>query len=279
MTHHEKATRFFALHQSGSSFLLPNAWDGASARLFEEAGFPAIGTTSAGIAFAHGSPDGERIGRDEMLHTIARIVSVVQIPVTADIEAGYGTGSGEVANTIEQVIAAGAVGVNIEDNTGDPTSPLYPVEKQMERIAAARETAQRMNFPLVINARTDTYLAQVGEGQARLEETIHRGRAYLQAGADSIFVPLVLDPASIQILVREIPAPLNLLSLPDGPSARELFQLGVARVSIGHNAMLATMGLVSHMAAELRERGTSETMKRYFYGFAEGAALFVSPHR
>ncbi|MDQ2903745.1 MAG: isocitrate lyase/phosphoenolpyruvate mutase family protein [Chloroflexota bacterium] len=149
----------------------------------------------------------------------------------------------------------------------------------MERIAAAREAAQRMNFSLVINARTDTYLAQVGEGQARLEETIHRGRAYFQAGADSIFVPLVLDPASIQTLVREIPAPLNLLALPDGPSARSLFQLGVARVSIGHNAMLATMGLVSHMASELHEHGTSEPMKRYFYGFAEGAALFAPPHR
>src|SRR5260370_24195372 len=136
-----------------------------------------------------------------------------------------------------------------------------------------------MNFPLVINGRTDTYLAQVGEGQARLEETIRRGRAYLQAGADSIFVPLVLDPAIIQILVQEIPAPLNLLALPDRPSPHELFQLGVARISIGHNAMLATMGLVSKMAHELREHGTYETMNQYFYGFAEGAALFASPHR
>ncbi len=279
MTHHEKAVRFLALHQPGSSFLLPNAWDGASARLFEKAGFSAIGTTSAGIAFAHGSPDGERIGREAMLRAIARIVSVVQIPVTADIEAGYGSSSSEVATTIEQVIAAGAVGVNIEDNTGDPTSPLYPVEVQVERIAAAREAAQRMDFPLVINARTDTYLAQVGEEQARLEETIQRGLAYLQAGANSLFVPLLLDPASIQILVREIPAPLNLLALPDGPSAQVLFQLGVARVSIGHNAMLATMGLVSRMAAELRDHGTSDTLKRYFYGFAEGAALVAAPDR
>lgn len=279
MTQHEKAERLLHLQQRGSSLLLPNAWDGASARLFEEAGFPAIGTTSAGIAFAQGFPDGEHIGRDEMLRAIARITSVVQIPVTADIEAGYGPSSKDVANTIEGVIAVGAVGVNLEDNTGDPTSPLYPVEVQIERIAAAREAAQRMNFPLVINARTDTYLAQVGEGQARLEETIRRGRAYLQAGADSIFVPLVLDPAIIQILVQEIPAPLNLLALPDGPSAHELFQLGVARISIGHNAMLATMGLVSNMAHELREHGTYEAMNRYFYGFAEGAALFASPHR
>lgn len=279
MTPYEKAVQFLALHHPGSSFLLPNAWDGASARLFEEAGFPAIGTTSAGIAFAHGSPDGERIGREAMLRAIARIVSAVQIPVTADIEAGYGTSSSEVATTIEQVIAAGAVGVNIEDNTGDPSSPLYPIEVQVERIAAAREAAQRMDFPLVINARTDTYLAQVGEGQARLEETIQRGRAYLQAGATGLFVPLLLDPASIQILVREVPAPLNLLALPDGPSAQEFFQLGVTRVSIGHNAMLATMGLVNSIASELREHGRSSTLQRYFYGFAEGAALVAASHR
>ncbi len=217
--------------------------------------------------------------RDEMLQAITRIASIVQVPVTADIEAGYGEAAADVADMIRGVIAAGAVGVNLEDGTGDPTRPLYPVEVQGERIAAAREAANRADIPLVINARTDTYLAQVGEGQARLEETIQRGRAYLQAGANSIFVPYLIDPAIIQILVRDIPSPINLLATSGAPSAPELFQLGVARVSIGSRAMAATMGLVRKIAQELRDHGTYEAMSHEVYRRAEAQALFASGER
>jgi len=279
MTQREKAELLLRLQQPGSSLLLPNAWDAASARLFEEAGFPAIGTTSAGIAYAHGSPDGEQMDREEMLQVITRIASLVQVPVTADMETGYGEAAVEVADTIRGVITAGAVGVNLEDGTGDPTRPLYPVEVQAERLAAAREAAHRADIPLVINARTDTYLAQVGEGRARLEETIGRGRVYLQAGANSIFVPYVIDPAIIQILVRDIPGPINLLAMPGAPSAPELFRLGVARVSIGSRAMLATMGLVRKIAQELRDHGTYEAMSYEAYRRAEAQALFASGAR
>jgi 2-methylisocitrate lyase-like PEP mutase family enzyme len=279
MTQREKAELLLRLQQPGSSLLLPNAWDAASARLFEEAGFPVIGTTSAGIAYAHGSPDGEQMPREEMVQVITRIASLVQVPVTADMEAGYGETAADVAETIQEVIAAGAVGVNLEDGTGDPTWPLYRVEIQAERLAAAREAARRANIPLVINARTDTYLAQVGEGQARLEETIRRGRTYLQAGADSIFVPYVIDPAIIQILVRDIPGPINLLAMPGAPSAPELFRLGVARVSIGSRAMLATMGLVREIAQELRDHGTYEAMSHEVYRRTEAQALFVPQAR
>ncbi|MBV9229828.1 MAG: isocitrate lyase/phosphoenolpyruvate mutase family protein [Chloroflexi bacterium] len=276
MNQREKAELLLRLQQPGSSLLLPNAWDAASARLFEETGFPAIGTTSAGIAYAHGYPDGEQIPREEMLQAIARIVSRVQIPVTADIEAGYGETAADVAETIRGVIAAGAIGVNLEDGTGDPARPLSPVEVLAERIAAAREAANRMDIPLVINARTDTYLAQVGEGQARLEETVRRGRAYLQAGADSIFVPYVIDPAIIQILVRDIPGPISLLAIPGGPSAPELFRLGVVRISIGSRAMLATMSLVRKIAEELRDHGTYEAMSHGVYRWAEAQTWFAS---
>jgi 2-methylisocitrate lyase-like PEP mutase family enzyme len=279
MTQREKAELLLRLQQPGSWLLLPNAWDAASARLFEEAGFPAIGTTSAGIAYAHGYPDGEQIPREEMLQVITRIASPVQVPVTADVEAGYGEAAADVAETIRGVLAAGAVGVNLEDGTGDPTRPLYPVEVQTERLAAAREAANRADIPLVINARTDTYLAQIGEGRARVEETIQRGRAYLQAGADSIFVPYVIDPAIIQILVRDIPGPINLLAMPGAPSAPELFRLGVARVSIGSRAMLATMGLVRKIAQELRDHGTYEAMSREVYRRAEAQALFAPQAR
>jgi len=279
MKQREKAELLLQLQQPGSSLLLPNAWDAVSARLFEEVGFPVIGTTSAGIAYAHGYPDGEQIPREEMLQVVARIASIVQVPVTADMEAGYGNTAADVAETIREVIAAGAVGVNLEDSTANPTEPLYPVETQTERLAAAREAANRANIPLVINARIDTYLAHVGEGQARLEETIQRGKAYLQAGADSVFVPYLIDPTIIQILVRDVPGPISLLAMPGAPSAPELFHLGVVRISIGSRAMAATMGLVRKIAQDLRDHGTYEAMSHEPYSRDEAQVLFASRER
>jgi 2-methylisocitrate lyase-like PEP mutase family enzyme len=268
-----KAELFSQWHHKDASLLLPNAWDSASALLFERAGFPAIGTTSMGIAFAYGYPDGQQISRDEMTQVITRIAAVVQVPVTADIEAGYGPTVEDVAQTIREVIKAGAVGVNLEDNTG-AFKPLYSMEEQALRIAAACEEARWAGLPLVINARTDTYLFHIGEEATRLEETIRRARAYLQAGANSVFIPGVTDPALIQVLVREIPGPLNIMVGPGAPPVPELFKLGVARVSIGGAAMLATMGLVRDMARELREQGTYEQIARHAYEFTEACKLF-----
>ncbi|GHO92109.1 2-methylisocitrate lyase [Reticulibacter mediterranei] len=273
MTQRDKADQLLRLQQPHSSLLLPNAWDVVSARLFEEAGFAAIGTTSAGIAFAQGYTDGQQISRDEMLSIIARIAAAVRVPVTADIEAGYGHSPEEVAKTIEGVIAAGAVGVNLEDNTGI-LKPLYTLEEQVERIRAAREAASNADLLLVINARIDTYLFQIGQEATRLEDTLRRARAYLEAGANSIFVPGVIDPALIQVLVREIPGPLNIMAGPGAPSAPQLFQLGVARVSIGGAAMLATMGLMRDIAQELHTQGTYEQMAQHAYDFTAAWKLF-----
>lgn len=275
---HEKAEQFLKLHEQGGTLLLPNAWDVASARLFEEAGFPAIASTSAGVAFAHGYGDGQQIGRDEMLAIIARMVAAVRVPVTADVEAGYGATPDDVATTIRGVIEAGAVGVNLEDNRGG-SQPLYTVEAQVERIAAAREVAHEAGLPLVINARTDTYLFQIGAAETRLDETLRRANAYVEAGADSIFVPGVIDPATIDALVRQIPAPLNIMAGPGAPAAPELFRLGVRRVSVGAAAMLATMGLVRDIARELRQSGTYEQMAQHPYSFGDGSTLFAKKSR
>ena len=268
-----KAELLLQWHQKDASLLLPNAWDSASALLFEKAGFPAIGTTSMGIAFAYGYPDGQQISREDMMQAIARIAAVVQLPVTADIEAGFGSTVEDVAETIREVIKAGAVGVNLEDNIG-LFQPLYSVEEQARRIAAAREEARHANLSLVINARTDTYLFHIGDETTRLEETIRRARAYLQAGANSIFVPGVTDPSLIQILVREIPGPLNIMVGPGAPSVPELFTWGVARVSLGGAVMLATMGVIRDIARELREQGTYEQLALHAYEFTEAWKLF-----
>ncbi len=267
----EKAELFLKLHHKGSSLLLPNAWDIASVKVFEQAGFPAIGTTSAGIAFANGYPDGQQISRDEMLAQIKRMVAAVDVPVSADIEAGYGPIPDDVAATIKGVIEAGAAGINLEDNNGLPND-LYGVEAQEHRIKAARHTA---GAALVINARIDVFLHQVGPEANRLDETLFRAKAYLDAGADCIFVPGVVDRPTIETLVREIPAPLNIMAGPGAPSTPELFKLGVTRVSVGVAAMLATMGLVRDIANELRETGTYEQIARHPYGFGEASTLFA----
>ncbi len=271
---HEKAERFLKLHQEGESLLLPNAWDVVSARVFEDVGFPAIATTSAGVAFANGYIDGQQISRDEMLEIIARIVAAVQVPVTADIEAGYGSAPEDVAATIRGVIEAGAVGVNLEDNTGIG-QPLFSREAQTERIAAARQEAKNADLSLVINARIDTYLYRVGEESTRLEDTLQRARDYLQAGADSNFVPGTVEPALSQGLVSESPPPPNIMAGPGAPSAPELFSLGVRRVSVGAAPMLAVMGLIREIGRELREQGTYEQIAQHPYPYAEAKKLFT----
>lgn len=272
----EKAESFANMHEKGGSLLLPNAWDAASARLFEEAGFPAIATTSSGVAFTHGYPDGQRITRDEMLQVVGRIARAVQVPVTADVEAGYGKSPDDVAKTVRGVIEAGAVGINLEDNNGFG-NPLFTPEQQSARIAAGREAANQAGIPLVINARTDVYLFQVGEESTRLEETIKRGKAYLAAGATCFFIPGMLDPAIIEVLVREIPGGVSLMAGVGAPPASELFKLGVVRVSVGGAVMQATMGYIRDIARELQERGTFEQMKAHPYTHGDATKLFVKP--
>jgi 2-methylisocitrate lyase-like PEP mutase family enzyme len=258
-----KASAFRAMHRGPKALLLPNVWDVASARIIEEAGFGAIATTSAGIAFSLGYPDGQRISREEMLARVARIARAVRVPVTADAEAGYGDRPEDAAQTTREVIEAGAIGMNLEDGTGNPEHPLVDLSLQLEKIRAVREAALKAGVLLVLNARTDVYLDQVGAPEARYGETIKRSLAYRDAGADCIFVPGVRDADTISKLVREIQAPLNILAGPGSPSVPELEKLGVARVSLGSGPMRATLGLLRRMAQEVKSYGT--------YGALEGA--------
>jgi 2-methylisocitrate lyase-like PEP mutase family enzyme len=271
-----RAAQFRALNEA-RGLLLPNAWDAASACIFQEAGFPAIGTTSAGIAYARGLRDAQHIAREAMAREIASIVAAVERPVTADIEAGYGPAPADVAMTVEAILDAGAVGVNLEDNThGATEAVLFAIDIQAERIAAARSTAERRGIALVINARTDTFLMQVGDDtQARIEMTVERGRAYLKAGADLVFVPMLIEPAVVRRVADAIAGPISLMAVPGAPPAAALFAAGAARVSIGPAAMLATLGLLREIAAELRGAGTWNTIERSFFGFREAEALFA----
>jgi len=252
----QKANAFREMHHGGKILVLPNVWDVASARIIEDAGFGAIATTSAGIAFSLGYPDGQKISRVEMLARVGRIAREVKVPVSADVEAGYGDRPEDAAETAQGVIEAGAVGINLEDSTDDPQHPLVSLTLQLEKIHAVREAALKSTVLLVLNARTDVYLAEVGAPELRYSETIKRALAYRDAGADCVFVPGLKDPDTIAQLVKDAQCPINILGGPGSPSVLELERLGVARVSLGSGPMRATLGLLQRMAVELKTSGT-----------------------
>ncbi|MFN2631975.1 MAG: isocitrate lyase/phosphoenolpyruvate mutase family protein [Thermoanaerobaculia bacterium] len=199
-----KAELLLALHQPGRPLVLVNVWDAASARIVEDAGLPAVATTSAGIAFCHGYPDGQKIPRDLMLEAISRICRAVSVPVTADMEAGYGPTPDEVREAAGRALEAGAAGLNLEDGTGDAAGPLASVSLQREKIRAIREAGDARGVPIVINARTDVFLDAVGAPEERFGQAVARGHAFREAGADCVFVPGVTDRDVIAPLVREL---------------------------------------------------------------------------
>ncbi|MGW1212648.1 isocitrate lyase/PEP mutase family protein [Streptomyces sp. NPDC002499] len=253
----DRALAFRSLHVPGDPLVLPNAWDTASARIVEDAGAAAVATTSAGLAWALGAADGDRLDRDGALAAVARIVAAVDVPVSADIESGYARDAAGVADTIRAVIAAGAVGVNIEDALYEAgTGPLRPVAEQAERIAAAREAADSAGVPLFVNARIDTFLRGGGE----VDVTLERAAAFLAAGADGIFVPGAVEPGTVKLLADGIEGPLNVMVHPGAAPVAELAALGVARVSAGSGLAQAAHALVRRAARELLDTGTYETL-------------------
>jgi len=266
-----KAIQFRQLHRGPGVLILPNAWDVASARIFEDAGFPAIATTSAGIAYSLGYPDGQVIPREEMLARIGRIVRAVQVPVTADVESGYGATPEEVANTTRELIQAGAVGMNLEDAGVRPDQPLGDLQLAVEKIRSAREAAMQMGAQIVVNARTDVYLLTGGNPDADYAETVRRLVAFREAGADCVFAPGLKDAETIGRLVNAVGCPLNILAGIGTPSIPELGKLGVARVSVGSGPMRATLGLLRRVAEELRGAGT--------YGALDGAVSYAETNK
>lgn len=278
MSQHDRAAAFRRLHARGadSILVLPNAWDALSARVVEAAGAPAIATTSAGISWALGHPDGQGLTRDAMVDAVRRIVAAVRVPVSADVESGYGSGTPEdVAETVRGVIGAGAVGINLEDSPGRDGQPMLETAVQAARIAAARAAATAAGVDLFINVRVDSYLRQVGAEGDRFDETVRRAHAYTAAGADGVFVPMVVDGPTIQRLAAAVGAPLNVLAVPGAHRVSELRSLGVARVSVGPGLARSVMTYVQRAAAELLNEGTYDVLGGALTS-AEANALFAS---
>jgi 2-methylisocitrate lyase-like PEP mutase family enzyme len=270
------AGQFLALHRSSKILVLPNAWDVASARIFEEAGFPAIGTSSAGVAFSLGYPDGQKIRREEMLSVVRRIAEAVNVPVTADVEAGFGNTPEEVADTAREVISAGAVGMNLEDGDEGKPNFLVDIARQKEIIRAVMEAGKGAGISFVLNARTDVLLYGIGPVETRLERAIERLNAYHAAGAPSLFAPGVKDKETIGQLSRGLAGPLNILATVGTPPVAELQRLGVARVSVGSGPMRATLGFLSRMARQLHDEGAFTLMTEGTIPYADVNRLFES---
>lgn len=250
------ARAFRDRHHRSEILALPCAWDAASARLFAEVGFPAVGTSSGAIAHSLGYPDGQAMPVETMLAAIERIVDAVSVPVSADFEAGYGTDVETVRANVDALLDAGVVGLNIEDGTGPDADLLVDRSTQVALIEAIRSLADARDLPLVINARTDAFLHGEGEPADRYAEAVERANAYRAAGADCLFPIGVTEPAVVEDLVADVDGPINVLAFgPDGPSPAELERLGVARVSTGAGPMHMALAYVRQFGEQLRERG------------------------
>jgi 2-methylisocitrate lyase-like PEP mutase family enzyme len=273
-----KAKQFLKLHKDKEILVLLNSWDPGSSKLIEACGLKAIATTSMGISAALGYPDCQAIPFEEMLDAVTKIVNGVSLPVTADIEGGYGKNLNEIILYAEKFISTGIAGVNIEDSH-DLDPHLLDESEFCERLSAIRDLSNSLGFHLVINARTDVFLTQSGEPEHRLAEAIRRGNKYREAGADCIFIPGVFEEDKIATMVKEIYAPVNILANPSisavlPPSISVLENLGVARVSFGSSIMKSTLTLTKKIISEVMENGTynvlfenlspvTETIKAY----------------
>jgi 2-methylisocitrate lyase-like PEP mutase family enzyme len=256
----QKADLFLKYHHDKEILVLLNSWDRGSSKLIEASGYKAVATTSMGLAASLGYPDGEVMQLSELSEIITGIVKAVQVPVTVDMEAGYGESLDEISESVKKIIATGVVGINIEDSIN--LNPVLIDDMEFcERISAIRALSDSLGFHLVINARTDSFYTSSGSTFEKLSESIRRGNKYAEAGADCIFVQPVWDKETIATLVKEINAPINILSNPANaegvpPSVSELQDMGVARLSMGSGMMKATLALIKKVADELLKNGS-----------------------
>ena len=268
-----KGAAFRALHQAEAAFIIPNPWDIGTARMLANLGFESLATTSAGFAFSIGRLDGQ-VGREAMIEHVAALASATDLPVSADLENGFGDAPEDAAATIRRAAEAGAVGGSIEDASGRDDEPIYDFEFAVERISAAVESAQGLDFPFTLTARAENYL----HGRPDLADTIRRLQAFQEAGADVLYAPGLTTRRQIEEVVRSVDRPVNvLMGLPGiGLSLAELSRIGVKRVSVGSALSKAALGAFLRACRELADGGTFEFVESAA-DFAEIAALLTPP--
>ena len=266
MNQAQKARAFKALHDGPGLFVIPNPWDGASAKILAAQGFKALTTTSAGLAFVLGKPDGG-VTREQSLWNAKLIVDSVDLPVAADLENGFGHRPEDAAETIRQAAAVGLVGGSIEDATGEADKPIYEFNQAVERVAAAAEAAHKLDFPFMFVARAEGFL----HGQPDLDEIVRRLQAFETAGADVLFAPGLPNIDAIRTVVQSVGKPLNVVRGGPGPTIAELAAAGVRRVSTGGGLARVAYTALQKAAEELNGPGT--------YGWADGLLSTADVHK
>ncbi|HSL34698.1 MAG TPA: isocitrate lyase/phosphoenolpyruvate mutase family protein [Candidatus Limnocylindrales bacterium] len=263
----QRAEVFRGLHRPGDPLRLANAWDAGSARLIEGCGAAALATTSAGLAWANGYPDGDLLPTAILVRAVEAIVRVTVVPLSVDAEGGYSDDPAAVGQTVGALIDAGAVGINIEDGSGSP-------DLLCDKISAARTAAAAAGVPLFVNARTDVYLRRLVDPGRAVDETLARAERYRAAGADGLFVPAVVAPDAIRAIVAGTDLPLNVLVYPGLPPVAELAALGVARVSAGSGIAQAALGLARDAATQFLAEGRYDAIAGRTMQFTELNAIF-----
>ncbi|SAK91529.1 PEP phosphonomutase [Caballeronia pedi] len=263
-----KAGTFRQLHNQSTPLLLPNAWDAGSARLIEAQGASAIATTSAGFAWALGYPDGRMLPFDEVIGSVRRIVRVLEVPLSVDVENGYSDDPKIVAAHVMQLVDLGIAGINIED--GPDAASLLAA-----KIEAIKEAVAKAGVDLFVNARSDVFLASLVEKAKQPQEAIARGHLYASAGADGLFLPALVQPSDIKAIVGAIRLPLNVMALPGLADAATLGKLGVRRLSAGSGIAQAVLGRTKAMAADFLAHGRSETLDDQPLPYSELQHLFA----
>lgn len=252
--------------------ILPNAWDVPSARIFEDAGFPAVATSSAGMMVSLGYPDGETIPLHELVPAVGRIARVLTVPLSVDVVGGFGAVPAQVTATIKELIGAGAIGINIEDFVHE-TKQLLPIEHQLGGLKRLKDLRETLGVPFVINARTDAFRYAPGDEAARLNEAIRRGMAYRDLGVDCVYPMGLTDASSISAYVKALNFPVNVMVRKGLPPVSELQRMGVARLSFGPSGSYAAMGLLKRASREVLEKGTYENLVDGAISFDELNAL------
>jgi 2-methylisocitrate lyase-like PEP mutase family enzyme len=274
----DRAEAFRDLHDRKRVLILPNAWDVPSARVFEDEGFPAVATSSAGMLVSLGYLDGEEIPQREFLSAVKRVARVLSVPLSVDVVAGFGSGPEGVARTVRAVVKAGAVGINIED-FAHATKKLFPVEKQTARLGALVRLRKSSKVPFVINARTDALRFSPGSDEEKMEEAIRRAKAYRDIGADCVYPMGLTEAAAISRFVKALDFPTNVMVRRGLPPVPELQRLGVARVSFGPSASYAALGLLHRASKEVRQKGTYESLTEGAISFDELNSLALPKNR
>ncbi|WP_080283415.1 isocitrate lyase/PEP mutase family protein [Clostridium botulinum] len=269
------AKQFQEIHHRNKMFILPNAWDVGSAVIYEKFNFPAVGTTSAGLAYSLGYSDGEKIDFEHIVQIVKQITQRISIPLSVDIELGYADTIDGIVENVTKLIEAGAVGINIEDGYSKPAPYLENLDIQIKKIQAISKLKKKLGIPFVLNARTCVFFIKAGKEEERLSIAIERANAFHKSGADCIFIPGAIEECNISKLIENIPAPINILATPMANNLENLERLGVRRLSLGSAPVRAAYSNLIETVKQIQDENKISKLLDHDFSYEIANKLFA----